>query len=265
MNRILVPVDFSKASYNALVYAVELFGATNLEITILHLYGTKSSAFVMKNIDHVLEESARQNMNEFLNGIQNKFPDVSFRIHLSKSSAIATIAEFGDSGQYDYIVMGTKGATGLKEVFMGSVAGGVVSKSTAPVIVVPSSHEFDALKQIILAAGDEPLPNPEVLTPLRKVVKAHNSKVKVLHISNERIPHTAVDLSTISDLNPTAEYGFGSGDVNKDVNEYLATTSAGLVCLIRTKKGFWDRIFSESVTLKSTFHSPVPLLVLHDV
>jgi nucleotide-binding universal stress UspA family protein len=56
MNKILVPVDFSDASSNALSYAIQLFGASSLEITVLHIYGAKSSgALLLKNIDGMLE------------------------------------------------------------------------------------------------------------------------------------------------------------------------------------------------------------------
>ena len=48
------------------------------------------------------------------------------------------------------------------------------------------------------------------------------------------------------------------------MNDYLIEHDSEMLCLIRGKKGFFDRLFKESVTLKETFDSPVPLLILHD-
>ena len=48
------------------------------------------------------------------------------------------------------------------------------------------------------------------------------------------------------------------------LRDYIATHDCGMLCLLREKKGFFERLFTESVTLKQTFHSPIPLLILHD-
>nr|WP_299341780.1 universal stress protein [Allomuricauda sp.] len=264
MNKILVPVDFSDASSNALLYALHLFESSPLEVTLLHIYGTKSTALLMKNIDDVLEMDSERRMDELLEHVQKDYPDVVFKPKITKSYAVSSIAALGDSGHYDYIVMGTKGASGLKEVFMGSVAGGVVSKTSAPVIVVPAGHTFRSLQRIVLAVSDDPFSDPNVVEPLRKIALMHQSEVKVLHIADRKTPQIEKALTAIDDLNPSVDYAFGTGDTNRDLNDYLMTDFSGLVCLIRTKKGFMDRLLNESVTLKQTFNSPVPLLILHD-
>ena len=265
MNKILVPVDFSDASSNALSYAIQLLGTSSLEITVLHVYGVRSTTLMMKNIDGVLEKDAKQKMDEFLKKVRKEYPDVVFTSKIIKDSAVSTIAALGDSGHYDFIVMGTKGASGLKEAFMGSVAGGVVSKTSAPVVVVPESQTFRPLDKIIWAASDHPFSDAKVMEPLRKIANLHQSEIKVLHIADKKTPHIEEALSAIEDLNPSVDYAFGTGHINKDLNEYLMKDFSGMLCLIRSKKGFMERLLNESVTMKQTFHSPMPLLILHDV
>ena len=265
MNKILVPVDFSDASSNALTYAIKLFGASSLEITVLHIFGIKSSgALLMKNIDGVLEKEAKIQMDNLLKSVHKDYPDVVFKPKITKNYAVSAIVSYGDSGKYDYIVMGTEGASGLKEVFMGSVAGGVVSKTTAPVIVVPKGHSFRPLDTILMAVSDHPFSDAKIMEPLRKIAKLHQSNIKVLHIADKKTPQIEKALSAIEDLKPSVDYAFGTGNIHKDLNEYLIKDFSGLLCLIRTKKGFMNRLLNESVTLKQTFDSPVPLLILHD-
>jgi hypothetical protein len=181
-----------------------------------------------------------------------------------KSGAVSAIVSMGDSGKYDFIAMGTKGASGLKEVFMGSVAGGVISKTSAPVLVVPVNYKFSPVKKILFAVGDIPFSNDTVAEPLRTITSMHNSEIKILHIADKKTPQIERARTTIKDLNPKVEYTFGTGDTNKDLNNYLMKDSSDLVCLIRSKKGFLDQLLNESVTLKQTFNSSVPLLILHD-
>lgn len=265
MIKILVPVDFSATSSNALRYGIQFFGATSLEVTLLHAFSSNPTTMSMKNIDNVIYKDSRQTMERLLEKVQKEFPNVTFNTKILNDHAVSSITLLGNSGEYNFIVMGTKGASGLKEVFLGSVAGGVISRTSAPVIVVPDTHLFHHLDEVILALGDTSISDPKVLDPLRLLVKLQKSKVKVLHISEKKTDTIEKTLNTIEDLNPSVEYAFGTGDTNQDLHDYVTMNDSKLICLIRGHKGFFNRLFKESVTLKQTFESHVPLLILHDL
>jgi nucleotide-binding universal stress UspA family protein len=264
MKNILVPVDFSETSTNALMYAIQLFGKTSVEYTVMTTYkASTSSSFQMKSIDNILERDAEKDMEDLIKTVKKAEPETRINTKIIKSYAIAGITSLGDSGDYDYIVMGTKGASGLKEVFIGSVAGGVIANTKAPVIVVPAGFSFDSLEEIVFAIGDNPLSDPKTVEPLREIVDMTSAKLSVFHISEKREFENESIMQTIADLNPSLTVELGTGDVNKHINQYLGKTNAGLLCMIRGKKGFLNRLMTESVTKKQTFNSPIPLLVLH--
>ncbi len=173
--------------------------------------------------------------------------------------------EKSNGGNYDFVVMGTKGASGLKEVFLGSVAGGVISKSAVPVIVVPGGHRFRPLDEILFAVDNHPFSEARVIEPLRRIATMHQSRIKLLHIADAETPHFEEALSALKDFDLTVDYAFGTGKTHKDLSEYLMTDYSGLACLIRGQKGFLERLLHKSVTLKQTFDSTVPLLILHDL
>ena len=54
----------------------------------------------------------------------------------SAESAYAAIVEYAEKENVDLIVLGTKGKTGFKRIILGSVAFGVVTHATCPVLVV---------------------------------------------------------------------------------------------------------------------------------
>jgi nucleotide-binding universal stress UspA family protein len=264
MVKLLVPIDFSDTSKNALRYAIQLFEGNKIEVTIVHIYGAHSTALMMKSIDGILIRDAENKLNDLIKEIQAEAPDVVFKTKLAKSYAVSTIATMGDSGYFDFIVMGTKGVSGLKEVFMGSVAGGVISKTSAPVIVVPLDYKYTNLDNVVFALGDINISTKSTLAPLRNIVETHNSNLEVVHISNSSDPDLKPTLDSIADLNPKISNKKGDGDLNQQLNVHIQNQDTDLLCLLRTKKDFFDRIFSNSVTLKQTFNSPVPLLVLHN-
>ena len=264
MTKILVPVDFSDTSLNALFYAIKLFSGAETEITVLHTYKINSSAFHMISMDRILEEDAQREMDTLLKMVKDQVPDAILKPKIFKSDAVSAVTSLGNSGVYEFIVMGTKGASGLKEVFMGSVAGGVISKTKAPVLVVPGNYEYRPLHEIVFAISAIPFSHPTLIEPLRKLAKMHSSKINVLHIAEENKSQLEKIVDTMKDLNPSVTYAYGTGNINEQLNEYLIKENVELLCLVRGKKDFFSRIFKESVTLKQTFNSPVPLLILHD-
>ena len=264
MLRILVPVDFSDTSKNALRYAIALFEGSKLEITVLHVFGAKSTALMMKSIDSYLIKEAKSQMSALINEMEKESPEVYFKSKLAKNYAISRIAEMANSGNYDFIVMGTKGVSGLKEVFMGSVAGGVVSKSDIPVIVVPLDYKFKSLKKLVFAVGDDAISDKSVIQPLHALMDTHDSELEILHISDNDRPDFETMLGSIMELNPKLTHKRGDGDLNAQLNFHINHNDTELLCLLRTKKSFLNRLFSGSVTEKQTFNSTVPLLIIHE-
>jgi len=273
MKKILVPVDYSDTSLNALNYAIRLFESQSLEITILHTCNViRASAFSMKmkSINRVMKEDAEREMENLIMRLEEQEPDVIFKSRIINSNATSGITQLGDSGNYDFIVMGTKGASGLKEVFIGSVAGWVISKTKAPVIVVPGSYRYQPLKEIVCAISGNFLSNATVLDPLRKLAAMHSCNINLLHISEdeeEEGDYEAVMeqmIEILDDFDPTLTYAPDIGDVNESMNTFIKKQDAGLLCLVRGKKGYLNRLFFESVTLKQTFNSIIPLLILHN-
>lgn len=264
MKRILVPVDFSDTSKNALIYATKLFKNLPMEITVLHVYGTKSTALLMKSIDGILIDDAKRDIKTLLDEVQKESPQIVFKTQLAKNYPVSVITSLGNSGDFDFIVMGTKGASGLKEVFMGSIAGGVISKTQAPVVVVPANYTYTPPKDIAFAISDKTLSSFNVVEPLRKIALTHQSKIEVLHIAKHQTPNIKDTLKHIEDIKHSITYIYGTKDINEELNNHLSESNASLLCLIRSKKDFFDALLDGSVTLKQTFNSPVPLLVLHN-
>ena len=243
---------------------MSLFKDVSKEITLLHIYGIPTTTLMMKSIDSILIKDAEKEMNFLINEIKTEAPDVVIKTRLSKNYAVSTISELGNSGYYDFIVMGTKGVSGLKEVFLGSVAGGVVANTSAPVIVVPLDYKFNASQNMVLSIGNEAITNYDVLYPLAELVKLHKAKLEILHFSDEdEVDFEALLPVGIKELQPGFTHKTGIEDLNRQISIHIQNYDTDLLCLVRTKKDFFESFFDGSVTLKQTFNSNVPLLILH--
>jgi nucleotide-binding universal stress UspA family protein len=143
-SKILVPVDGSESSLNATDYAMEMAkkdGAQVIALTVnripLSSYGLTTPQGELnqpKEREEMFEskqwfDKLKQNANQ--NNIQLKTEIIS-----SQMSVEGTIVEYAESEGIDLIILGTKGSSGLKKMLLGSVASGVVSYATCPVMVV---------------------------------------------------------------------------------------------------------------------------------
>jgi nucleotide-binding universal stress UspA family protein len=143
-SKILVAVDGSESSMNAADYAIEMAkkdGAQLIALTVIHT--PLSSYGLITPQDELKQPKEKEEMLEskqwFDKLNQNtKQNDVPLKTELisSQMSVEGTIVEYAESEGVDLIIIGTKGNSGLKKMLLGSVASGVVSYATCPVMVV---------------------------------------------------------------------------------------------------------------------------------
>lgn len=147
IRRILVPVDFSEASRAALDYAATLartFGAT---LDVLHVWEAPSFAPRASGMislgagEPSLHELVQRNAHEALNGFVEEAVERDASIQSARTEMGVpwhTIVNAADRGNYDLVVLGTHGRTGLPRVLLGSVAENVVRHAHCPVMTVRS-------------------------------------------------------------------------------------------------------------------------------
>jgi nucleotide-binding universal stress UspA family protein len=264
MKRILIPVDFSKTSENALFYTLALFSKIKVEITVLHTFRLPSTAFHLKSIDHLLWEDAEKDMEKLLEKVAKRFPKMHVKTKIMEGDAEESIIRFSKRKDYDLISMGTKGVSGLKEVFIGSVAGEVISKSHVPVLVIPKSAKEFVAKDITLAVSRYGVSDQVTLQPLRELISITNSNLHILHLTEEENHPLKPRINSLENLHPHYIYTYCEHSIDQCINEYVTKSHSQMLCLIRSNRDFFSRLITGSVTKKQTFHSKVPLLILHD-
>jgi nucleotide-binding universal stress UspA family protein len=142
-SRILVAVDGSETSMDAAGMAIDMARMYNAQLTALtvsHIslssYGLAAppDAIKQRKEKHELESKRwfdELNQNARRNNIQFKTQLID-----SQMSVEGTIVEYAENNGIDLIVLGTRGRSGIKKLLLGSVASGVISYATCPVIVV---------------------------------------------------------------------------------------------------------------------------------
>jgi nucleotide-binding universal stress UspA family protein len=139
IERILVPVDFSSASKEALDYAVSLAKQFRAAIHLVHVYPPDEASSV-PGAGHLLLQSAEtiERLNEELTGIHRKHVP-TFRpenCQVRAGQPYQEIVRLAREIDADLIALATRGHSGLKYLLLGSTAERVVRSAPCPVLVV---------------------------------------------------------------------------------------------------------------------------------
>jgi len=136
LRRILVPVDFSKPSLDAVSYALGVARQAGAQIVLLHVVEPLHAGMLMDTTDlqREIRRAAHERLNKLVAATREALPGVTGK--LRPGSAVAEIISFARRAGAELIVMGTHGRTGWRRGFIGSVAERVVRHAPCPVLVI---------------------------------------------------------------------------------------------------------------------------------
>jgi nucleotide-binding universal stress UspA family protein len=140
--RILHPSDFSAASNAAFKKAIEMAKASRAELLIVHVINpvvpVAGEGYVSPKMYEDLAAStrgwARKQLDRLL--VKAKKSGVRGKGVLAEGAAHEQIARVAKTKRADLVVMGTHGRSGFAKLFLGSVAGRVVTAAPCPVLTV---------------------------------------------------------------------------------------------------------------------------------
>ena len=204
MKKILVPVDFSDYSKQALDFAIEFNEKANGQIVLLHVFdapivreGTVDQATqddlqiwfkenLIKQVENKLEtwgsiltEKKINHTKKLLYG--NPYEQITSQITQEKA---------------DLIIMGSKGASGLKEVLIGSNAERVVRNATCPVIIIKDETHIDEIRNIVFATdGSEN--SDKAAQHAKKLQNLLDLKIHLLKIRTFQFETEEKDIETL--------------------------------------------------------------------
>jgi nucleotide-binding universal stress UspA family protein len=138
LSRILVPLDGSENSDRALDAAITL--AQKCDSSITAVFVLPFPAVQAYQPDKAAKEQIFKEAKVFLKDSEKKAESkgVPLKYEILKGSPGSAIVDFSQSpkNRVDLIVMGSRGMSGLKEAFLGSVSHHVIQKSKVPVLVL---------------------------------------------------------------------------------------------------------------------------------
>lgn len=277
MKKILLPTDFSKISINAINYALQIFEDVECKFYLLNVYRIPYLAneeLMEQNVSQLsaLEDEMHNTSKEEMLKILADIPENKnhvFEILSDYNLFSLAVHQAVTEKDIELIIMGTKGATGAKEIFMGSNTSDVIMRNSCSVMAIPESHVFTSPKEILFPTDFRISYDASDLESLINLAKKNDSTIRIVHFSEsdqlDEIQSENMDnLTLFLEEIPHQYYTLSSSDFEEGLNCF--TQSRGnidMIVIIGRHYGFFERLFFKPKVKVLSFHSRIPLFVVH--
>ena len=280
MKNILLPTDFSENSWNAIVFALKFFEKTTcsfylLNVNALSYVAAHNTPYL--NNEKFVEESftkpAKKQLKSLLKRISEEFPESQnhhFFTLTDYNFFVESVRNHVKEKKIDMIVMGTKGASGLRKVIVGSNAADVIKKVKCATLVVPEDAVFVDLNEIAFPTDYYLTYGVDLLKPLYNILEVHNSSLQVVHITNntEDLCIAQQDnkdlLSDYFNKFRPNFYNITNKNVEEAIEVFVQSRDIKMVAMVAKNLNYFQRILFHNKVEEITYHTRIPFLVMHD-
>ena len=278
MKNVLIPTGFSENSWRAICYGMSFLKDKECKFYLLHVISHHqyihednmcSSGLAIKSIaatEHIvlMEALVTRIKNQFFNSkhiIETVFETTFFVDGIRKQI---------EQRDIDLIIMGTKGATGLKELTVGSNTGDVITKVKCPVLVVPEEAIYKTIEEIVFPTDYNIYYKSRIIDTITEVVNFYRATLHVLHVAKKEKELTELQLKNKSYLDDSLEdikhsfHFLSHENIEQAVQSFVENQEIHLITMVAKNLNFFQRILFRPLVEKITYHTKIPFLILHE-
>jgi nucleotide-binding universal stress UspA family protein len=270
MKRILVPTDFSKHSEYALKVASQIAKKNNGEIFLVHMLELPTSGNDAISTAHEIPE-----LMLFKNAAVNKL-DAMMEATYLEGVKIAKMIQFemafdgivknAKAHDIDLIIMGSHGASGFQEMFIGSNTEKVVRNSDIPVLVIKRDEDPFSAQKFVFASDF----SDEAKIPFQKAMVFAQGFGAHLHLVNINTPNNFKSTKVAEQIMNTFLEGIDTSamsthiynDVNveKGILHFAKSIDADLIGMSTHGRKGLSHFFNGSISEDLVNHAKRPVI-----
>ncbi|HNS12170.1 MAG TPA: universal stress protein [Bacteroidia bacterium] len=271
MKTFILSTDFSDNALNAIRYACTLNKKLNAKLVLFHsyvvpVYSTDIPLTIPQ--DKELRDASEKALNQLRDKLRKEFPDMEIEADLNQGYPEEEIVFAADKHKADMIIMGTKGASGLREALVGTISAAVMEYANCPVMAVPADCNYKDFKKIVFATnyaeGDF-----HYVEQVLDFARPFGADLILIHISSGEFERS-LEFDAIERfkerIKEDSKYKnvhfklLESKNVYEGLNNYLDEVQADLVAMTMRKRSFIQKLFKRSITQKMAYHTHIPLI-----
>lgn len=230
INKILVPLDFSETSLNALHTATQMAIRHGAEIMLLNVIEPDNEN------DNLSEQELQQKQLAQLTRLVDtvsKHDGIVCSLSLASGKVTAEITKAAAQYEADIIVMGTHGLSGYKSDVIGSNANILIDETGCPVLTVPPLKKWMTFKEILFPIR----PSAGVVEKygfIKNIINKNESMLKILGLSNDFESNITMLKSLATELNEEVAKDKVKTSSYFKIGKNLADEVIKISCLLKT-------------------------------
>ena len=283
MKKILVPTDFSDCSQAAYQAGMKIAGKTSAELVLLHSINTVvdwSQIEMVTPIHAELPPDSREKLfpeiKKQLGHVKQELIDltkkateagVNASYSLAYNLAHKDVLNYAKKAEVDFIVMGSHGASGIKEALIGSNAQKVIRKAHCPVLIVKEIEKDWKMKNIAFASDFKEEETSSVADQLKYFQTIFNATLHLFFINTP--PHFLETTRSIRKMETFAKelgienvqkHVFNEFSVEDGILQLAARHSINVIAL--ATHGYWGfrRLINTNTAEHVVNHATTPVL-----
>jgi len=186
---------------------------------------------------------------------------------------IPTIKKHLDEQNIDLIVMGTKGASGIKEKVIGTNTGDVITKVQCNTLVVPEQVELSKPREIAFPTDLNIFYSLKMLRPMIEMVQLGKSKFRIMHalqegdhLNEEQKNNKEYLLDFMKETFPESHsfHTITNKKVKSAIQCFVESREIDMMFMVAKNLNFIQQILFDSIVEQISFHTKIPFYVVHE-
>ena len=261
MNTVIVPVDFSATSIHAANYAAQLLtGHYGVTLLLYHSYSKPAEA-----------EKVQQDLEDLKSKLtKTNIVKIEILAH-QEDDFVEGLAKAARHKVANLVIMGITGKSSLAQVFFGSNTLKMVETKACPVLIVPEGAIFKPIKNVMLTSDFKNTVNTTPSGPIKDFLNAFHPQLHIVNVDKEHFISLTENYENekqelkklFADYNPEF-YFMRLYDVDEAINIFAESRNIDLIIAIQKNHSFIEKMLKSSRTKKLSYHSKLPILVMHE-
>ncbi len=277
VSRIVVGIDFSGDSMNALKHAILWANAIHADVRIIHV--KKKEKFDVPYYFENIETKHTKSLDDILNYVISEYSKTYnvkngvFDYLVREGRVYSEITELLKEYQSSLLMLGTHGVSGFEEYWLGSTAFKVVMKSSVPVVTVRSGFP-SIMPQRIIVPIDATNQTRQKVPLMADLALKFGSVIHVLGVretdTKEVITRVTKYIEQVSEYLTSRGVSFetetvSGGNITDLTIEYAKKVDADLISIMTEQTERPENIFMGPYAQQMVNHSPIPVLSMHPI
>jgi len=260
MLQVIVPLDFSETSFNAVHYACSMYkGRTDINIILYHFYTKGEDTGNTENYLACLKKE-----------LQPLTPNIEYLLE-SGFNFIDSLAAFAHVKGAYMIVMGLTGKTSLAHRFSGSNTSKMAEKNICPVLIVPAGAKFAAIENVVITSEMKYIEESPTLLTVKRVLADFKPSLHILNVNKSHYMSLTEAYKEQKDkmeelmqtFNPEF-YFLRLYDFHEAVNLFTQDKNIDIIIIAPKYHSFYQKLFKTQHATKMIYQSKIPVLAVHE-